>query len=130
MDKYQTSEGGIPPVLHILQLAFFGFVIWQTVGLIALKRFHRWFAVVFLVGWTISLFWKSPLLFQNPAVRPVRVALFLSLFVVLNLLCAWGLSRKSFRENAVQFVTERRKKKDAEMLKRASEERLRKEVGQ
>jgi hypothetical protein len=44
--------------------------------------------------------------------------------VALNLLSAWYLYRRSFREIAVQFVAERDKEKHSRMMQKISQKKI------
>lgn len=52
MKAYQAAGEPIPILWRYLPLAAFAFLVWQMVGLIRLKPFHRWFAVVFFISTT------------------------------------------------------------------------------
>ena len=88
----------------------FAFVVWQTVGLVRLRRFNRWFGTVFLGWWTISTLWNISTILSGRGTNPTsRIIIFVAL--VFNVLSVWYLSRRSFREFAVQFLTEQDKEK-------------------
>lgn len=105
MRAYQAAGEAIPALWHYLPLLALGFSIWQVVGLFRLQRFNRWFAVVFFLGWTGMMFWKFAF-FSGP-LAPGRMFLVLSIVGIPNVLSAWYLARRSFREFAVKFVAER-----------------------
>jgi hypothetical protein len=48
--------------------------------------------------------------------------------VALNLLSAWYLSRRTFREFSVQFVAERDKEKHSRMMQKAAQKRMQDEI--
>src|SRR5262245_54167918 len=58
MKAYQAAGEPIPAFWYWLPLIAFAFWIWQTVGLVRLRPFHRWFAVIFFVCWAILLVWN------------------------------------------------------------------------
>jgi len=106
----------------------FTFVAWQAAGLSQMRRFNRWFAVVFFVWWSISLLWKSMTVLRVPTGKVITASLFISLLVALNLLSAWYLSRRSFREFAVQFVAERDKERNSRMMQEDAQTKLLDEI--
>jgi len=54
----------------------------------------------------------------------LRVLLFVSVLIAMNLFCAWYLSRRTFREFAVQFVAER----ERELMRIAAEKKTLDEI--
>ena len=119
----QTAHLAPPPPWDFLPLVAVCFLIWQTVGLVQLKPFNRWFAVVFCAWWAIALVW-------NAAVRlPLKLfpaITFFSVFIALNVLSAWYLARRSFREFAVRFVRERQlgRARHSPMMQKVSEKKI------
>src|SRR5438094_3124173 len=118
MKPYQAAGEPTPVLWYYLPLFALGFVVWQTVGLVRLRRFHRWFAVVFFIWWAIVLVWNSTIALRGPTVKLLPAILLFSVLVALNLLSAWYLSRRSFREFAVQFAAERDKEKHSRMMQK------------
>jgi hypothetical protein len=128
---YQAAGEAVPVLWTILPLVALGFVIWQTVGLVQLKRFNRWFAVVYFIWWAIALIWNSTAALLNPAVKPLPAIALFSVLVALNLLSAWYLSRQSFREFAVEFrverdkiLAERDKEKHSRMMQKVCQKKI------
>jgi hypothetical protein len=109
----QPAGAPLPPWLFYLPLLVFAFVVWQTVGLARLKRFNRWFAVVFFAWWAVALVWNATVALRSPTVKLLPATAFFSVLIGLNLSSAWYLSRRTFREFAVQFVAERAKEKQS-----------------
>ena len=66
--------------------------------------------------------------FQQSGVQSFRAVVFISVLVCINLLSAWYLSRRSFREFAVQYVTECDKKQHSRMMQKAAQERTEDEI--
>jgi hypothetical protein len=114
---YQAAGEDVPMFLAILPVLAFGFMVWQTIGLVQLKRFHRWFAVVFFSWWTVAVVWNSIFMLG-------RLSVFLSVIAVFNVSSVWYLSRRTFREFAVQFAAERAKEKHSRMMREASQKRI------
>jgi hypothetical protein len=102
-------------------------MIWLVVGLVKLKRFHRWFAVGFFCVRTLFLVWSLTALLGGPSVQlPLHPRGYV-FFITTNLLCAWYLSRPGFRELADRFVAEREKAAHSRMMQKAAEWRIRAE---
>jgi hypothetical protein len=110
--------------LVLLPLLGLAFVIWQTVGLVALRRFHRWFAIAFFSWWSLTLVWNASFALRRPGVKLLPATILFSILVGLNALSAWYLSRRSFREFAIRFVTEREKEKHSLMMQKISQEKV------
>jgi len=108
----------------ILPLVAVGFVVWQTVGLVRLRLFNRWFAVVFLVWWAIALIWNATIILPRPTVKLFPAIGLFSVLVTVNLLSAWYLSRRTFREFSVQFVAERDEEKHSRMMQKVSQKKI------
>lgn len=107
----------IPEIWYYLPFVALCFGIWQIVGLVQLKRFNRWFAVVFFLWWTATMFWRYAV--SAPLASPGRILLFLSMAAILNLVSAWYIARRSFREFAVQYVSE----KHSRLMRMAAQKR-------
>ena len=65
---------------------------------------------------------------RRPTVKFLPALILVSALVVLNLLCAWYLSRRSFREFSVQFVAERDKERHSRMMQKAAQKRMQDEI--
>lgn len=128
MKAYTAAGEPMPALWAILLLVAIGFVVWQTVGLIQLRRFNRWFAVVFFIWWAIALIWSSTIALRRPTVKLLPAIFIFSVLVAFNLLSAWYLSRRSFREFAIQFVAERDKEKRSRMMQKASQKKILDEI--
>jgi len=124
MKAYQAAGEPIPIHWRYLPLAAFAFLVWQMVGLVRLKPFHRWFAVVFFIGWALTLGWNFAVAASRTEVKVIRGAIVFSILILFNLASAWYLSRRSFRELAVQFVAER----ESQMMRNASQKAVQKEI--
>jgi len=116
--QYFAAGESPPMLLGFLPLLGLGFAIWQTVGLVRLRRFHRWFAVVFFAWWTVMLVWNGSIVFRSPKLKLLPAVILFSILFLFNLLSVWYLSRRSFREFAVQFVTEYDKEKHSRMMQK------------
>src|SRR5467141_745947 len=88
---YQTAGEPIPVLWTILPLVALGFVIWQTVGLVQMRRFNRWFAVVFFIWCALVLVWNSTVALRSATVKLIPAVLVFAVLVGLNLLSAWYL---------------------------------------
>ncbi len=119
LKAYQEAGERLPALWSILPIFVFGFVVWQTAGLIQLRRFNRWFAVVFFSWWSLMLVWNASIALRRPTVKFLPAAIVFSALVALNLLSAWYLSRRTFREFSVRFVAERKKEKHSRMMQKA-----------
>ncbi len=124
MKAYQAAGETIPMLWYNVEAVGFAVVAWLTVGLVQMRRFYRWFAVVFFVWWGIVLIWNARIVLHHPNVKPLRAALAFSLFVALNLSSAWYLCRRRFREFAVQFVAEHDKEKISRMMQKIAQEKV------
>ena len=94
---------------------------WQTDGLIQLKRFHRWFAVVLSTWSSAVLVWTATIELRRPTVKFIPAIVVFSVLIAFNLLSAWYLSRRPFREFAVQFVAEHRKERASSFAEKAAQ---------
>ncbi|HXB01290.1 MAG TPA: hypothetical protein VNV15_00565 [Opitutaceae bacterium] len=108
---HQAAGQPIPASLAILNILVLGFVVWETIGLVQLRRLNRWFAVGFFSWWSATLVWNATIVLRRPTVKFLPAFVLFSALVALNLLSAWYLSRRTFREFSVQFVAERNKLK-------------------
>ena len=124
LKAYRAAGEQPPELLRYLPLAALLFLIWQMVGLVRLKPFHRWFAVVFFIFWAFTLGWNFAVLVTRPETNLSRAVPLFSILILLNLLSAWYLSRRSFREFAVQFVAER----ERQLMRNASQKAVQKEI--
>jgi hypothetical protein len=125
---YQATGEPVAALWTFLPLLALGFVGWQTVGLVKLRRFHRWFAVVFFCWWSAMLVWNGTIALHRPTVKFLPAVIVFSVLVALNLSSAWYLSRRSFREFAAQFVTERDKERRSRMMQKAAQKRVQDEI--
>ena len=121
---YQAAGEPVPGLWSILPLVAVGFLVWQTVGLVRLRLFNRWFAVVFLVWWAIALIWNATIILPRPTVKLFPAIGLFSVLVTVNLLSAWYLSRRTFREFSVQFVAERDEEKHSRMMQKVSQKKI------
>jgi hypothetical protein len=108
----------------LVVLCGFVFIIWQTVGLVRMRTFNRWFAVVFFSWWSLQIFRNEVVFLRRPEVFFVRVVVLLSLLLCMNLFCACYLARRSFRQFAVEYVKERR----SQMQQSAAQKRMRRDL--
>jgi len=95
---YRAVGEPVPSLSEILRLLALGFSIWQTVGLVQLRPFHRWFAVVFCAWWAVALIWNATLALQSPTVKLLPAVAGFSTLITFSVLSAWYLSRRRFRE--------------------------------
>jgi len=56
---YWAAGESVPVLWAILPVIALGFVVWQAVGLVRLKAFHRWFSVVFFSWRSLTLAWNG-----------------------------------------------------------------------
>jgi hypothetical protein len=126
MRTYQAAGEPVPVIWSFLPVAALIFDIWQTIGLVQLKRINRWVVVVFFVLWTISLIWNGTVAVQHLATKPGKltnvfflIVFFLTL-VSFNLLSAWYLGRRSFGEFTVHY----NKEKHSEAMQKLSQKRV------
>jgi hypothetical protein len=124
MKAYETAGKQVPLLWYYLPLFALAFVIWQTLGLVQLRRFNRWFAVVFFVWWAMSLLWHSTIALRRPSVKLVPAILIFSVLVTLNLLSTWYLCLRSFREFAVRYAAERDKEKHSHLMQKLSQKKI------
>lgn len=118
---YQAAGELVPALWGLLSFVAYGFAIWQTDGLIQLKRFHRWFAVVLSTWSSAVLVWTATIELRRPTVKFIPAIVVFSVLIAFNLLSAWYLSRRSFREFAVQFVAEHRKERASSFAEEAAQ---------
>jgi hypothetical protein len=126
MKAYQAAGEPIPILWRYLPMAAFAFIVWQMVGLIRLKPFHRWFAVVFFISWALALAWNFTVtvVIRGSLAKLFPAAAVFSVLILLNLVSAWYLSRRSLRVFAVQFVAEHEK----QLMRNAAQKRMQKEI--
>jgi len=124
LSAYRAAGEPVPPPWDILPLLALGLSVWQTVGLVKLKRFNRWFAVVFCTWWAVALIWNATLALQRPGVKLLPVATFFSVLITFNLLSAWYLSRRRFREFAVEFVAERGRARHSPQMQELADNKI------
>jgi hypothetical protein len=121
---YQAAGEPVPVLWTFLPFVALGFVVWQTVGLVRLKRFHRWLAVIFFGWWSAILVWNATISLRQSTVKPLPAIVLFSVLIAFNLLSVWYLSRRTFREFAVQFVAER----NSFLMQKTAEKRTRDEI--
>lgn len=102
-----ADPGLASPIWYLVPFVGLFAFIWLIRGLVRLQPFHRWFAIVVFVGSTVMVGWRAMVLRALTDVND-RVYVFVSVAVALNVLCAWYLARRSFREFAVQYVADRK----------------------
>jgi len=56
--------------------------------------------------------------------RPLRPVLVFTAFSLLNVVSAWYLARRGFRQFAVQFVAEREGQRHSQMMQTASQKKV------
>lgn len=115
---YQGAAGPVSQLLAVLSLVALGFVVWQTVGLVHLKRFHRWFAVAFFCWWSAALVWNVTVAPRPQTVNYLPFIIVATVLIALNLLSVWYLTRRTFREFAVQFAAARQQQKESSIVMR------------
>jgi hypothetical protein len=98
-------------------------VICHVVFLVKLRVFSRWFSVVFFCLQALYMTVNSAVLVVKGDSRHAGVAL---VVCFLNGLSVWYLSRRSFREFAVQYDSEREKAVHSRMMQKAPQDSLRK----
>ena len=125
---YLEAGERVPGELTLFSLFALGFVIWQTVGLVRLRRFHRWFAVCLLSLWSATLVWNATSVFRRATVDLLPAVLLLSTLVSFNLLSIYYLSRRSFRAFAVQFVAERDNERHSRIMQKVAQKRMQHEI--
>lgn len=70
------------------------------------------------------LMWNATVALRRPTVKLLPAVVLFSVLVAFNLLSAWYLSRRTFREFSVQFVAERDKEKHSRMMQKVSQKRI------
>lgn len=124
---YQQQGDPIPAIWYFLPFLILAFGIWQIVGLIKLKQFNRWFAVVFLASWNLSMVLR--MLFSLGKVEhPIKMAVVLSIPITLNIACAWFLLRRSFREFALHYVIEHEGERHSRLMQAAAQKNMQDEI--
>jgi hypothetical protein len=101
------------------------FIIWHTVLLIQLKSFSRWFSVVFFALWTLLAVVRVTINLSRFLLHP-PVLFHVLILVGCNVACIWYLTRSSFREFAVKYVTEHQQEKKLRDMQKFSQEQIRK----
>ena len=124
---YQATGEPVPILWSIVPLLALGFVVWQTIGLIALRPLQRWIAVIFFTLWSAILVWNATIVLRHHSVKIIPAICALSIFVALNLFSAWYLSRRSFREFSIQYVAERDKQRHLRMMQKAAQKSIQKQ---
>ena len=125
--RYLQAEQSPPMLFAFLIPLGLAFVVWQTVGLARLRPFYRWFATVFFAWWTISTVWNTITILSRRSTKPATlIMIFVAL--VFNVLSVWYLSRRSFREFSVQFVTEQDKEKHSREMQEISQRKILKDI--
>ena len=104
-DKSQSAE-----LAEILSVIGFILIIWHLFCLIQLKSFNRWFSIVIFGCWIWFCSWRVYVCFHIVE-NPLRPLLAYSIFDAISIACIWYLGRKTFRDFAVQFVSERENEK-------------------
>jgi len=125
---YREAGEPIPVLWTTLPLIALAFVAWQTLGLVRLRRFHRWFAIVFFSSWSATLLWNANIVLRQPTAKLIPAIIAFSVLISLNLLSAWHLSRRFFREFAVQFVLEQKKERHSRLMQKAAQKKIRDEI--
>jgi hypothetical protein len=104
---------------NVLGGGFIILAIWHAVRLVQLKSFNRWLSIALFALFTLSL---GLLLFvavpKSP--KPLIAAFSLTTFAILNVLSIWYLTRKRFREFAVNYVSERQRETNLRAMQKAS----------
>ena len=113
---------------QILPMVAILFALWQAAGLFQLRPFNRWFAVAFFLWWSFTLSWNATIILRRPGVRLVPAIILFSTLIGLNLLSAWYLSRRLFREFAVQLVVEWQKETNWRHSQKVSQKMLNGEI--
>jgi hypothetical protein len=121
---YQAAGEPVPALWTTLPLIALGFAVWQAIGLFQMRRFNRWFAIVFLGCWAIFLIWKAPVALRRPEVKLIPATVLFCVLIAFNLLSVWYLSRRSFREFAIQFVAEHDKEKHSRMMRKVAQKKI------
>ena len=99
--------------------------IWHAFRVAQLKSFNRWFSVVFFLFWTLVSIANVAIQLQRFLNHP-RALFFVFVFDTLNIACVWYLTRTSFREFAVKYVTEYEQEKKLRDMQKFSQEQIRK----
>jgi hypothetical protein len=72
--------------------------------------------------------WNATIALRRPTVRFLPAIIVFSVLIVLNLLSACYLSRRTFRDFAVQFVAECEAEKHSRMMQKAAQKRIQDEI--
>ena len=102
-------------------------VIWHTVRLVQLKAFNRWLSVASFAWATVSLIsfnfvrgWG-----EGTPLRPIVSSVVIG---ALSLASVFYLTRRPFRDYALQFVAEREREKNSRMMQKSAEKALMKDL--
>ena len=101
-------------------------IFWHAFRVAQLKSFNRWFSVVFFLFWAVASIANVVNHFQRFRNYP-RVLLFVFMFNAFNIACVWYLTRRSFREFAIKYVTEYENEKKLRDMQKISAKRVRNE---
>ena len=97
-------------------------ILWHVWRLVQVRTFNRWFSVAFFGVWTLLLTWNCIVLFLQ--LEHLRGLLSFIIFAVLNVACIGFLTRRSFREFAVQFDVEREKERRSSLAQKTAQRAL------
>lgn len=100
--------------------------VWHSVRLVQLKTFNRWFTVVFFGWWTFTLTWNGFAVYRQ--FEQPRVLIVFIVPIVLNLTCIYYLTRRKFREFAVQYVGDHEQEDRSRAMQKAAQKRMEKEI--
>ena len=112
LGKPYKAAGQEPPLwIGFLCLVCLVFIIWQAVGLIRLRRLHRWICILFLSLSTVMFGWNAFVicLSFDSAPEILWMAVFWLIFSSLNIASIWYLARPNFRNFCCDFAEENRK---------------------
>src|SRR5262249_41000776 len=87
----RAADKPAPLLWTLLPVIAFVFIVWQTVELVRLKPFNRWFAVGFFVWWAFTLSWNFMVNLSRPGFKVIPATLIFSALIAVNLLSAWYL---------------------------------------
>ena len=72
--------------------------------------------------------WNATIVLRRPTVKFVPALIVFSALVSMNILSAWYLSRRTFRDFSVRFVAERDNEKHARVMQKAAQRRTEQEI--
>ena len=101
-EKIGAINGQLSALMALLSYLVLAIAIIQTVGLIKLNNFNRWFAIILFIYQAFQMAVMS-WHFLPASSNPVRTIIGSSLFIILDLLAAWYLTRPSFRTFAIEY---------------------------